>query len=43
MARNDAQERRRTRGLVALLISFASLLSAYAAIMAALVLTATRA
>jgi polysaccharide chain length determinant protein (PEP-CTERM system associated) len=43
MARTDAQEKRRTRGLVALLISFASLLSAYAAIMAALVLTASRA
>jgi len=43
MTRTDAQERRRTRGLVALLISFASLLSAYAAIMAALVLTASRA
>jgi polysaccharide chain length determinant protein (PEP-CTERM system associated) len=42
MARTDAQKARRTRGLVALLISFASLLSAYAAIMAALVLTASR-
>jgi len=43
LAPTDAQKARRTRGLVALLISFASLLSAYAAIMAALVLTATRA
>ena len=43
MAWTEAQKARRTRGLVALLISFASLLSAYAAIMAALVLTASRA
>jgi polysaccharide chain length determinant protein (PEP-CTERM system associated) len=43
MTRTDVQEKRRTRGLVALLISFASLLSTYAAIMAALVLTASRA
>jgi len=43
MAWTDAQKARRTRGLVALLVSFASLLSAYAAIMAALVLTASRA
>jgi len=42
MAWTDAQKGRRTRGLVALLCSFASLLSAYAAIMAALVLTASR-
>ena len=42
MARTDAQEARRTRGLVALLISFASLLSAYAAIIVALGLTASR-
>ena len=42
MAWTDAQQARRTRGLVALLISFASLLSAYAAIMAGLVLTASR-
>jgi polysaccharide chain length determinant protein (PEP-CTERM system associated) len=42
IARTDAQKARLTRGLVALLISFASLLSAYAAIMAALVLTASR-
>ena len=43
MAWTDAQKARRTRGLVALLISFASLLSAYAAIMVALALTASRA
>jgi polysaccharide chain length determinant protein (PEP-CTERM system associated) len=42
MAWTDAQKARRTRGLVALLISVASLLSAYAAIMAALMLTASR-
>jgi polysaccharide chain length determinant protein (PEP-CTERM system associated) len=42
MAWTEAQKARRTRGLVALLISFASLLSAYAAIMAGLVLTASR-
>jgi uncharacterized protein involved in exopolysaccharide biosynthesis len=42
MAWTDAQKARRTRGLVALLISFASLLSAYAAIMVAVVLTASR-
>jgi len=39
----DRQRARRTRGLVALLISFASLLSAYAAIMVALALAAARA
>jgi len=43
MAWTEAQKARRARGLVALLISFASLLSAYAAIMVALVLTASRA
>jgi len=43
MAWTDAQKARRARGLIALLISFASLLSAYAAIMVALVLTASRA
>jgi polysaccharide chain length determinant protein (PEP-CTERM system associated) len=43
MAWTDAQERRRARGLVALGISFAGLLSTYAAIMAALVLTTARA
>jgi polysaccharide chain length determinant protein (PEP-CTERM system associated) len=42
MAWTDAQNALRTRGLVALLISFASLLSAYAAIMMGLVLTASR-
>lgn len=42
MARTGPQKARRTRGLVALLISCASLLSAYAAIMATLVLTASR-
>src|SRR5882724_9305635 len=39
MAWTDLEKARRTRGLVAFLISFASLLSAYAAIMAAPVLT----
>ena len=43
MAWTDAEKARKTRGLVALLISFASLISAYAAIMAMLVLTASRA
>jgi polysaccharide chain length determinant protein (PEP-CTERM system associated) len=43
MAWNDKQKARRTRGLVAFLLSFLSLLSTYAAIMAALVLTASRA
>jgi polysaccharide chain length determinant protein (PEP-CTERM system associated) len=43
MAWTDAQEQRRARGLVALGISFAGLLSTYAAIMAALVLTTARA
>jgi polysaccharide chain length determinant protein (PEP-CTERM system associated) len=43
MAWTDAQKVHRTRGLVALMISFMSLLSAYAAIMVALVLTASRA
>jgi polysaccharide chain length determinant protein (PEP-CTERM system associated) len=42
MAWTDAQKARRTRGLVALLISFGSLLSAYAAIMVGLALTASR-
>jgi polysaccharide chain length determinant protein (PEP-CTERM system associated) len=42
MAWTDAQKARRTRGLVALLLSFLSLLSAYAAIMATLVLTVSR-
>jgi polysaccharide chain length determinant protein (PEP-CTERM system associated) len=43
MAWTDAQKARRTRGLVALMISFLSLLSAYAAIMVLAVLTASRA
>ena len=43
MAWTDSQKAGRIRGLVALLISLASLLSAYAAIMAVLVLTASRA
>jgi len=43
MAWTEAQKARRARGLVALLISFASLLSAYAAVMVALALTASRA
>lgn len=42
MVRTEAQKARRKMGLVALLLSFLSLLSAYAAIMAALVLTASR-
>jgi hypothetical protein len=42
MAWTDAQKARRTRGLVALLLSFLSLLSAYVAIMATLVLTVSR-
>jgi polysaccharide chain length determinant protein (PEP-CTERM system associated) len=42
MAWTDAQKARRTRGLVALLLSFLSLLSAYAVIMAALVLTVSK-
>jgi polysaccharide chain length determinant protein (PEP-CTERM system associated) len=43
MAWTDAQKARRTRGLVALMISFVSLLSAYAAIIVGLMLTASRA
>jgi polysaccharide chain length determinant protein (PEP-CTERM system associated) len=43
MGWTDAQKSRRNRGLVALLISYASLLSAYAAIMAVLLLTVSRA
>jgi len=43
MAWTEAQKARRARGLVALLISFARLLSAYAAVMVALALTASRA
>lgn len=43
MAWTEAQERRRARGLVALGISFAGLLSTYAAIMLALVQTAAKA
>ena len=43
MAWTEAQRERRIWGLVGLVISFASLLSAYAAIMAALVLTGARA
>ena len=42
MSWTDAQKTRRTWGLVALLLSFGSLLSAYAAILAALVLTVSR-
>jgi polysaccharide chain length determinant protein (PEP-CTERM system associated) len=43
MTWTHAQKARRTRELAALLISFASLLSAYAAIMVALLMTASRA
>lgn len=42
LAWTDAQKIRRSRGLIALVISFASLLSAYAAVMSALTLTASR-
>jgi polysaccharide chain length determinant protein (PEP-CTERM system associated) len=42
MAWTEAQKARRTRGLMALLLSFLSLLSAYVAIMASLALTASR-
>lgn len=42
MAWTDAQKARRARGLVVFLISFGSLLSAYAVIMATLALSATR-
>ena len=42
MAWTDAQKARRARGVVAFLCSFLSLLSAYAAIMVALVWTASR-
>jgi len=42
MAWTDAQKARRIRGLVAFLFSVLSLISAYVAIMAALVLTASR-
>lgn len=43
MVLTDEQKARRKRGLIAFLISFASLLSAYAAIMVTLLLTASRA
>jgi type II secretory pathway component PulF len=43
MAWTQAQLRRRTKGLIALALSFLSLLSAYAAIMAMLILTTARA
>jgi len=43
MVWTDAQKAQRKRGLIRLLISFVSLLSAYGAIMAALMLTASRA
>jgi polysaccharide chain length determinant protein (PEP-CTERM system associated) len=42
MAWTDEQKRRRVRGLVAFVLSFLSLLSAYAAIMASLVFTVSR-
>ena len=42
LALTDAQKGRRTRGLVGLLISLAGLLSAYAAVMAGLVMTVSR-
>jgi hypothetical protein len=43
MAWTDSQRKKRKKGLMAFLLSFASLLSAYAAIMAALMLSAARA
>jgi len=42
MAWTDEQKRRRTRGLIALLFSLLSLLSAYVAIMASLMMTVSR-
>jgi polysaccharide chain length determinant protein (PEP-CTERM system associated) len=42
MVWTDEQQKRRTRGLVAIVISFLSLLSAYAAIMASLMMTVSR-
>jgi polysaccharide chain length determinant protein (PEP-CTERM system associated) len=42
MAWTDKQKKRRARGLFALLLSFLSLLSAYGAIMASLMMTASR-
>ncbi|HEX9742049.1 MAG TPA: hypothetical protein VGA17_04595, partial [Nitrospiraceae bacterium] len=42
MAWTDEQKRRRTRGLIALLFSILSLLSAYVAIMASLMMTVSR-
>ncbi|HEX9743163.1 MAG TPA: XrtA system polysaccharide chain length determinant, partial [Nitrospiraceae bacterium] len=42
MAWTDEQSRRRTRGLFAFVLSFLSLLSAYAAIMASLMMTVSR-
>jgi polysaccharide chain length determinant protein (PEP-CTERM system associated) len=42
MAWTDKQKKSRTRGLFALLLSFLSLLSAYGAIMASLMMTASR-
>jgi hypothetical protein len=38
----DEQSRRRTRGLFAFVLSFLSLVSAYAAIMASLMMTVSR-
>ena len=43
MAWTESQRAKRKKGLMAFLLSFASLLSAYAAIMAALMLSAARA
>jgi polysaccharide chain length determinant protein (PEP-CTERM system associated) len=43
MAWTNAQRERRARGFIALLVSYAGLLSTYAVIMAALVITASRA
>ena len=42
MAWTDEQKKRRTRGLIALLLSVLSLLSAYAAIMVSLMMTVSR-
>jgi hypothetical protein len=43
MSWTEAQKKQRKKGLVALAISFGSLVSAYAAVMAVLMLTAARA
>jgi hypothetical protein len=42
MSWTDAQKRRQARGLIAFVLSFLSLLSAYAAIMASLMMAVSR-